>query len=52
MRRKDNEYSQEPDTHAEYFQQLETVYLNSNIVVPLTANDPGENRAWINGTVS
>lgn len=46
----DNEYSQEPDTHAEYFQQLETVYLNSNIVVPLTANDPGENRAWINGT--
>ncbi|KAG2354709.1 glycoside hydrolase family 35 protein [Suillus spraguei] len=46
----DNEYSQEPATHAEYFRELESVYLNSSIVIPLTANDPGENRAWINGT--
>ncbi|KAG0700935.1 glycoside hydrolase family 35 protein [Suillus ampliporus] len=46
----DNEYSQEPAGHAEYFAELEAVYLNSNIVVPLTANDPGEDRDWINGT--
>lgn len=46
----DNEYSQEPATHAEYFRKLQAVYLNSSIVVPLTANDPGEERAWINGT--
>ncbi|KAG1812912.1 glycoside hydrolase family 35 protein [Suillus subaureus] len=46
----DNEYPQEPATHAEYFRQLETVYWNSSIVVPLTTNDPGEDQAWINGT--
>ncbi|KAG2088470.1 glycoside hydrolase family 35 protein [Suillus cothurnatus] len=46
----DNEYSQSPATHAEYFHDLETAYLKSNIIVPLTANDPGEHRAWINGT--
>ncbi|KAG1721261.1 glycoside hydrolase family 35 protein [Suillus paluster] len=46
----DNEYSQEPAGHAEYFAELEAVYWNSNIVVPLTANDPGEDRDWINGT--
>ena len=49
---KDNEYSQEPATHAEYFAELEAAYLNSSIVVPLTANDPAEDRDWINGTVS
>ncbi|KAF9220869.1 glycoside hydrolase family 35 protein [Gyrodon lividus] len=46
----DNEYSQSPVTHAEYFAELEAVYHNSSIVVPLTANDPGEDRNWINGT--
>ncbi|KAG2357219.1 glycoside hydrolase family 35 protein [Suillus spraguei] len=46
----DNEYFQEPDTHAEYFRELETFYSSSGIVVPFTANDSGENRAWINGT--
>ncbi|KAF9240278.1 glycoside hydrolase family 35 protein [Melanogaster broomeanus] len=46
----DNEYSQSPVTHAEYFAALETVYHNSSIVVPLTANDPGEESNWLNGT--
>ncbi|KAK6984994.1 glycoside hydrolase family 35 protein [Favolaschia claudopus] len=46
----DNEYSQNPATHAEYFQQLEDVYHNSSIDVPLTYNDPGEGRNFINGT--
>ncbi|KAG2073391.1 glycoside hydrolase family 35 protein [Suillus decipiens] len=46
----DNEYSQKPDTHAEYFRELETVYLNSGIVVPFTANDVGGHGAWVNGT--
>ncbi|KAG1853203.1 hypothetical protein C8R48DRAFT_568059, partial [Suillus tomentosus] len=36
----------------EYFRKLEAVYLNSSIVVPLTANDPGEGWAWVNGTVN
>ncbi|KAF7297199.1 Glycoside hydrolase family 35 protein [Mycena indigotica] len=46
----DNEYSQSPATHAVYFQQLEDVYRNSTIVVPLTYNDPGEGKNFINGT--
>ncbi|KAH7915479.1 glycoside hydrolase family 35 protein, partial [Hygrophoropsis aurantiaca] len=46
----DNEYSQEPISHAEYFAELEAVFHNSSIVVPLTANDPGEGRDWVNGT--
>ncbi|KAJ7648397.1 glycoside hydrolase family 35 protein [Mycena polygramma] len=46
----DNEYSQSPITHAEYFQQLEDVYHNSTIDVPLTYNDPGEGSNFINGT--
>ncbi|KAF9561800.1 glycoside hydrolase family 35 protein [Agrocybe pediades] len=46
----DNEYSQNPITRAEYFQQLEDVYHASDIVVPLTYNDPGEGRNFINGT--
>ncbi|OAX38873.1 glycoside hydrolase family 35 protein [Rhizopogon vinicolor AM-OR11-026] len=45
-----NEYSQVPATHAEYFAQLKAVYFNSSIVVPLTANDPEGDRDWINGT--
>lgn len=47
----DNEYSQSPISHAEYFVDLETALYNSGIVVPLTANDPGAKRNWINGTV-
>ncbi|THU84979.1 glycoside hydrolase family 35 protein [Dendrothele bispora CBS 962.96] len=35
---------------AEYFADLEAVYHNSSIVVPLTYNDPGEGRNFINGT--
>ncbi|TFK34230.1 glycoside hydrolase family 35 protein [Crucibulum laeve] len=46
----DNEYSQDPISHAEYFVDLETVYHNSDIVVPLTYNDPGQGRNFINGT--
>ncbi|KAJ7192857.1 beta-galactosidase, domain 2-domain-containing protein [Mycena haematopus] len=46
----DNEYSQNPVTHAEYFQQLEDVYHNSTIDVLLTYNDPGEGSNFINGT--
>ncbi|KAJ7125804.1 glycoside hydrolase family 35 protein [Mycena crocata] len=46
----DNEYSQSPITHAEYFAQLEDVYHNSTIDVPLTYNDPGQGRNFINGT--
>ena len=48
----DNEYSQSPISHAEYFAELEDVYHNSDIVVPLTYNDPGEGRNFINGTVN
>ncbi|KAH9480337.1 putative beta-galactosidase C [Psilocybe cubensis] len=46
----DNEYSQSPSSHAEYFAELEDVYRSSNIVVPLTYNDPGQGRNFINGT--
>lgn len=47
----DNEYSQSPPSHAEYFVDLKTAFYNSSIVVPLTANDAGAKRNWINGTV-
>ncbi|KAF9465360.1 glycoside hydrolase family 35 protein [Collybia nuda] len=46
----DNEYSQGIPSHAEYFADLEDAYHNSNIVVPLTYNDPGQGRNFINGT--
>ncbi|KAJ3571523.1 hypothetical protein NP233_g3704 [Leucocoprinus birnbaumii] len=46
----DNEYSQSDITHAEYFADLENAYHNSPIVVPLTYNDPGQGRNFINGT--
>ncbi|KAF8881918.1 glycoside hydrolase family 35 protein [Infundibulicybe gibba] len=36
----DNEYEQNPISHAEYFVDLEAVYHASKIVVPLTYNDP------------
>lgn len=48
----DNEFGQDDITQAEYFVDLENVYHNSEIVVPLTYNDPGMGRSFINGTVS
>ena len=48
----DNEYSQNPATNAEYFAELEAAYHDSPIIVPLTYNDPGQGRNFINGTVS
>lgn len=47
----DNEYFQSGYGQAEYFQQLEDAYRASNISVPLTYNDPGEKRNFVNGTV-
>ncbi len=47
----DNEFQQAPDGHAQYFVDLEEAYRASSIVVPLTYNDPGEGRNFINGTV-
>ncbi|RDB14620.1 putative beta-galactosidase A [Hypsizygus marmoreus] len=46
----DNEYQQAPISHAEYFVDLENAYRNSSITVPLTYNDPGQGRNFINGT--
>ncbi|EPQ50957.1 glycoside hydrolase family 35 protein [Gloeophyllum trabeum ATCC 11539] len=47
----DNEYTQYgfPGS-AGYFADLEADYHNSSIVVPLTYNDPGEGRNFVNGT--
>ncbi|KAJ4470950.1 glycoside hydrolase family 35 protein [Lentinula aciculospora] len=44
----DNEYNQAEG--AGYFVELEAVYRNSSIVIPLTYNDPGEGDNFINGT--
>ncbi|KAJ7583566.1 glycoside hydrolase family 35 protein [Mycena floridula] len=44
----DNEYTQ--SIGATYFAELEAFYRNSSIVVPLTYNDPGQGRNFINGT--
>ncbi|TFY81153.1 hypothetical protein EWM64_g2859, partial [Hericium alpestre] len=46
----DNEYEQSGFGDAEYFAELEAAYHNSSIVVPLTYNDPGEGKNFINGT--
>ncbi|GJJ10923.1 hypothetical protein Clacol_005152 [Clathrus columnatus] len=46
----DNEYSQLPLTHAEYFVELEAAYRHGGVVVPLTYNDPGMGSNFINGT--
>ncbi|KAH9850132.1 glycoside hydrolase superfamily [Lenzites betulinus] len=46
----DNEYSQNPAPRAQYFANLEQQYRDGGIVVPLTYNDPGEGRNFINGT--
>ncbi|RDX44153.1 hypothetical protein OH76DRAFT_1487358 [Lentinus brumalis] len=45
----DNEFSQTA-AHAAYFAQLEAQYRNGGVVVPLTYNDPGQGRNFINGT--
>jgi hypothetical protein len=50
----DNEYL-EPDWAeggAEYFEDLKKMYHESDIVVPLTYNDPGQHKTFVNGTVS
>ncbi|KAH9948330.1 glycoside hydrolase superfamily [Amylocystis lapponica] len=46
----DNEYSQNPIERAEYFAQLEAAYRQDGVVIPLTYNDPGEGRNFVNGT--
>lgn len=46
----DNEYYQSA-INGEYFAELEADYHNSSIVVPLTYNDPGEGKNFVNGTV-
>ena len=47
----DNEYFQSGFGQAEYFQELEDAYRQSGVVVPLTYNDPGEEKNFVNGTV-
>lgn len=49
--RLDNEYFQSGFGNAQYFAELEATYYNASIVVPLTYNDPGEKRNFVNGTV-
>lgn len=46
----DNEYWQEDSGNSEYFAELQKVYRNSGILVPLTYNDPGMGGNFINGT--
>ncbi|TFK27561.1 glycoside hydrolase family 35 protein [Coprinopsis marcescibilis] len=46
----DNEYTQNPAPNAGYFQDLIDKYRSSPINVPLTYNDPGQGRNFINGT--
>ncbi|KAH9831459.1 glycoside hydrolase superfamily [Rhodofomes roseus] len=45
----DNEYYQTPETGA-YFEELEAAYRDAGIVIPLTYNDPGEGKNFVNGT--
>jgi hypothetical protein len=47
----DNEYFQSGFGNAQYFSELEAAYHNSSIVVPLTYNDPGQEKNFVNGTV-
>lgn len=46
----DNEFGQDGYGNAEAFVQIEDVLRMNGIVVPLTYNDPGEKRSFINGT--
>lgn len=34
-----------------YFQELEDMFRSGGIVIPLTYNDPGEGKNFVNGTV-
>ncbi|TFY68957.1 hypothetical protein EVJ58_g705 [Rhodofomes roseus] len=45
----DNEYSQSALSGA-YFEQLENAYRGSGVQIPLTYNDPGERKSFVNGT--
>lgn len=47
----DNEYFQSGFGNQEYFQELEDKLRAGGIVVPLTYNDPGEGKNFVNGTV-
>jgi hypothetical protein len=50
----DNEYAQadwaEGGDH--YFEQLKEAFRKGGIEVPLTYNDPGQDKTFVNGTVS
>ncbi|KAJ6612834.1 glycoside hydrolase family 35 protein [Mycena sp. CBHHK59/15] len=46
----DNEYTQHDPGHGEYFEELKKVFHDSDIVVPLTYNDPNQGENFINGT--
>jgi hypothetical protein len=49
--RLDNEYTQDYPGHGEYYEELKAVFHDSDIVVPLTYNDPNQGENFINGTV-
>ncbi|PCH40579.1 glycoside hydrolase family 35 protein [Wolfiporia cocos MD-104 SS10] len=44
-----NEYYQDAIT-GEYFVELEEAYRQAGVVIPLTYNDPGEGKNFVNGT--
>ncbi|KAJ6779264.1 glycoside hydrolase family 35 protein [Mycena vulgaris] len=46
----DNEYTQHDPGHGEYYEELKAVFHDSDIVVPLTYNDPNQGANFINGT--
>ncbi|KAJ7740521.1 glycoside hydrolase family 35 protein [Mycena metata] len=46
----DNEYTQDVPGHGEYYEALKSVFHASDIVVPLTYNDPNPGANFINGT--
>ncbi|KAJ7133272.1 glycoside hydrolase family 35 protein, partial [Mycena epipterygia] len=46
----DNEYTQHDPGHGEYYEELKAVFRDSDIVVPLTYNDPNQGENFINGT--
>ncbi|KAJ6517287.1 glycoside hydrolase family 35 protein [Mycena vitilis] len=46
----DNEYTQDYPGHGEYYEELKAAFHDSDIVVPLTYNDPNQGANFINGT--
>jgi hypothetical protein len=50
----DNEYLEKDwaEGGGDYFEDLKNAYHASGIVVPLTYNDPGQGKTFVNGTVS